>query len=1385
MPRWLPRFVTRTWFLVTVGVLVVLFAAYTLAGFFLVPRLVRKHVPQYVQENLGRRAEIGEVRINPLLFKVEVKDFRLQEADGRPILGFDRLFVDFELSSLFRRAWTFAEISLDGPRLDAILQPNGRVNLADLADSFPKSAEPAQPEPEPGPPPRVLLEYVAVRKGVISFTDQTGRQPQTASIDPIDVELRNITTIPERRGPYTIAATLNGGGVLGWEGEVSLVPIRSTGRFGLEGFPLATAWRFIQEDVAVAQPGGTLDAQVNYQFSYQDRVASLQVDGLQTNVTGLSLTRRGEDAPMLALDKISLTGGRGDLAARELTIAEVAVTGGRIAATIAKDGTLNWQQIMAAPPAPGQAPGTAASSTPAAAAPAPAPPAPAAAPTAPSPAPATPTPAPAAPAPAQEARPWRVAIEKIRVERIALAYADLRPAAPVTGKVDDLAVALAAKLETGGAGGLAGTVENLDVALSGIGVARRGDPAPMLALERVHLGGARADLAAQEVSIPELSVSRGRLATAVLKDGTIDWQQIATPPASPTPAPAKPAPPAATAAAPTAAAKAPDAGARPWKLALGKTRVERLALALTDQSRATPVAVDVGDLTVDLSAKLESGAKGLAGVVEGLGVRIARVAVREAAAARGARPVVSLDQIALAGGRVDLGRQRVSASSIGVKGGTSTIVRAADGSLPLLAMLWPAGSAPVGTGAATPGHATGPAPAKAPAKAAPPKAASAKAAPAWAVALGRFDFANHTVSVVDQGLTPPVQLDLTDIKVTARDVRTNGKKPFPVDASLRIAQGGALTVKGRAMPDGSAAEAAVTLARLGLAVAQPYVDRYAAAELRSGEVSTAGQAAYRSTPDGPSITYTGTFDLAGLDVVEAGTGERVVAWKSLHADDLRFGLAPNRIQIADLRLTGLDGKLVIYQDKSVSIARLMKPAPGTAAPAGQETQPAAQPPAGTQPPAAAPPADAAPAAPAEPPFPVTIERVRIEDGSMHFADLSLVIPFATNIHSLNGVVAGVSTDPASRATVKMEGRVDEYGQMRVEGALNAYQPKVFTDLSVIFRNVPMTTLTPYSATFAGRRIASGVMNLDLQYKIDRGALLGENNVVLSRVKLGERVESPSATRLPLDLAIAILTDSDGRIIVDLPVRGNVDSPEFSYGRLIWQALVTVITKVASAPFRALGNLFGGDAEKMQAIVFEPGSAAVAPPEREKLEKVADALGKRPALKLIVYGGYDAKADGEALRSLRVRQQLAERLEVKLKPGEDPGPVAFDQVKTQRALEALLTQARGDKALDEFVAAYEKRTGKKADRANPVLAYVGRGAGDPAFYEALFRHLVEIAPLAETEVAELGRRRAEAIAGVLKERSADLAKRVEVGAPEAAGLEGKTIPSRLELGAVEG
>jgi len=120
------------------------------------------------------------------------------------------------------------------------------------------------------------------------------------------------------------------------------------------------------------------------------------------------------------------------------------------------------------------------------------------------------------------------------------------------------------------------------------------------------------------------------------------------------------------------------------------------------------------------------------------------------------------------------------------------------------------------------------------------------------------------------------------------------------------------------------------------------------------------------------------------------------------------------------------------------------------------------------------------------------------------------------------------------------------------------------------------------------------------------------------------------------------------------------------------------------------------------IAFDPGRAALLPPEREKLKRVAEALGKRPQLKLVVEGQYD-DADHAALRARDVAAAIAVRLD-RAPEGGEPQPVNARDAKTQRAMEALFVERDSDKALEDFIAEIEKARGKPVQRVSPLMAF---------------------------------------------------------------------------------
>ncbi|MEJ2175481.1 MAG: DUF748 domain-containing protein, partial [bacterium] len=627
--------------------------------------------------------------------------------------------------------------------------------------------------------------------------------------------------------------------------------------------------------------------------------------------------------------------------------------------------------------------------------------------------------------------------------------------------------------------------------------------------------------------------------------------------------------------------------------------------------------------------------------------------------------------------------------------------------------------------------------------------------------LERLDLERFQASYRDETTQPALALGIQEFSASLRDISNDDDAIVPYETQLTLAQGGRVNAAGRFALAGDSADARVALEGISIKPLAPLVAKLTVLRLESGDVSGRAQVTFRTKGERPTLAVEGEAAVERLLLKEADSGERFLAWKAFEAEGVRYGSDSARLAVKEVLLREPSAKIVVFEDRSVNLTKVLKP---------DAAEPA--------------PTSASPAKPAANATAVSVGRVRVDNGTVDFADLSLVLPFATKVDKLQGAASRISSDPKSRTTLKFEGGVGQFGDVRVDGQLAPFQPKAYTDVDVAFRNVEMTTLSPYTATFAGRKIASGRLDVGLQYKIENNALKGNNAILLRDFTLGERVDSPDAKDLPLDLAVALLKDGEGKIDLAVPVEGDVDNPEFKLGDVIMSALGNVLGKLVSAPFRALGAALGGNGGgAADSVSFDPGRSALAPPEQEKLTKLADALAKRPQLHLTVHGGIDPEADGRAIKGRTLRAELAKKLGVALKPGEDPGPVAVGDAKTQRALETIAAERGGEGAVAAFQVRFEKDADRPARRVNPALALVGQASDDEAFYRALFDDLVRSAPPPEEALAALAQQRAAEVQRRLTEGTALDATRAVVGKaePSTAGQGG--VPSRLELGAL--
>jgi hypothetical protein len=319
-------------------------------------------------------------------------------------------------------------------------------------------------------------------------------------------------------------------------------------------------------------------------------------------------------------------------------------------------------------------------------------------------------------------------------------------------------------------------------------------------------------------------------------------------------------------------------------------------------------------------------------------------------------------------------------------------------------------------------------------------------------------------------------------------------------------------------------------------------------------------------------------------------------------------------------------------------------------------------------------------------------------------------------------------------------------------------------------------MTPYSARFAGYRIASGKLDADLAYVIQQRQLKGDNKIIVDQLTLGEKVESPDAVNLPLELGIALLKDADGKIDLGLPVSGSLDDPQFSIGGIIWKAVVTVVKKIVTAPFRALGALLGVGAEELEGISFDPGSAVLLPPEKAKLERVATALDKRPQLKIGIRPVY-ATQDADAIRSYRVRRELAKRVGFKLKEGEDPGLLDVNEPKNQDAIRTLFAERFGS---DELAKARDAAEKAQTADGKPLSAEA-KEQMRAQLAETLLARLEAGEQVSDQELQALAQRRAEGVQAEFAAQGKLPADRIRIEAVEKVdAADKKMVESKFAL-----
>jgi hypothetical protein len=622
--------------------------------------------------------------------------------------------------------------------------------------------------------------------------------------------------------------------------------------------------------------------------------------------------------------------------------------------------------------------------------------------------------------------------------------------------------------------------------------------------------------------------------------------------------------------------------------------------------------------------------------------------------------------VSVSGGELDLGARAVTIGSLRVNAPRALVRRLADGTINWLQV------------------------AKRPAADDAPGAAAPAPAP-WKLLLKEAQVAGGDLRFEDLAIEPAVRLQASAISATVRNLVGDGSQRAEVALRTRFGSGGTLSASGNAGWQPLGAAMRVEARNLDVGALRPYV----AARLNAviAQVELSGRGTVKAAQERPSeplkLSYAGDARLSNLHVLDAGGENDLLKWQSLDATavDLKLGDGPPQVEVGRVALSDFYARIILSEQGRLNLADLIKrePPATSGAPPRQGD------------------ASAMPR--------IRVGGIEIQRGNVNFTDNFIKPNYTANMTDLGGTVSELSSERAELADVSIRGRIDSDAPVEITGKANPLATPLALDLRGSTKGVELPRLTPYSVKYAGYPITRGKLSMDVQYKIAENKLLAENHLFLDQLTFGERVESPTATKLPVLLAVSLLKNSRGEIDLRVPISGSLDDPKFSLGGIIVQVIVNLLTKVVTAPFSVLSAAFGGGAD-LGHVGFAPGSALLAETELKKLETLAKALNDRPALRLDITGRALAGVDTEPLRQARFDGKLrAAKVREIVRGGASVDPATVQIAPEER--ERLIGRVYADEKIPDKPRNFLgiAKTMPAADMERLIMATIAVGEDD--------------------------------------------------------------------------
>ncbi|WP_447794421.1 MULTISPECIES: DUF748 domain-containing protein [Pseudomonas] len=327
-----------------IGALLTALALYSLLGFLILPGIALRIANQQLANYATTPATIQRIELNPFSLEVTLWGLVIGEP-GKEQVGFERLYANLQIDSLWTKALHLSDIELDKPKTEILFGKDGKLNLLGLFKIPASEPTPVDPDAKPFP---LRVERIKLAGGSVHFEDARPSEPIEFLYDKLDFELKNLSTLPEDSADMTLVAIGPAGGQIDWTGNFSLIPITSEGKLKITDGKMKSFWPYVRDAVPLALEDGVVNLSTDYKLNLA-KETELLLSNVAVSVAPFAI-KTPDGRPLAKLERLDISETTVDLAKQQVVVGKIRSQKLETWAALEADGQLDWQKLFASQP---------------------------------------------------------------------------------------------------------------------------------------------------------------------------------------------------------------------------------------------------------------------------------------------------------------------------------------------------------------------------------------------------------------------------------------------------------------------------------------------------------------------------------------------------------------------------------------------------------------------------------------------------------------------------------------------------------------------------------------------------------------------------------------------------------------------------------------------------------------------------------------------------------------------------------------------------------------------------------------------------------------------------------------------------------------------------